>query len=262
MHIRHILSASLLVLAGSAVAADGGTWDYYVRVQASAGLLGLSGDASYKDGALSATGFDMGDLGLDDAEITPAIEIGLGTPLFDFDAHLGWQSWSTEGSKNLSKNINFGGTTFGVGTPVSTKASIDDLYIEGNWSPVALNLAGVSLGLALHRLNVTTEVAAGGTTEKLDESAILPTLALRAYAAPLDSVEAEVMLHALSVPLGDVSGSYVHAQLQVAYYPVNNLGIIAGWRHTMIDIEIEDGAMKADANVALSGPFLGVAAQF
>ena len=244
------------------MAADGGSWDYYVRVQASAGLLGLSGDASYTDQGINGTSFDIADVGLDSREIAPTVELGLGTPIFDFHGYLGYQTWSTDGSATISKTINFGGESFTPGTAISSKAELTDLYAELNWSPIALNVAGFAIGIAAHQLSFNTEISAAGQKATFDESVIIPTLALRAYAAPLDMLEVEVMVHGLAVPVGSASGSYLVAQAQIAYYPMSYFGVIGGWRTTMIDLEYEDGQTKASASISLSGPYLGVAAQF
>jgi hypothetical protein len=259
MHTRALLSITLLAAASGAVAADGGTWDFWVRAQASVGQLGLNGDAKY---ALNGSGspYSMSDVGLDSSATTPAFELGLGTPIFDFHAFVGYQAWKTDGSATLSEIIDFGGKSFSG--DVSSKAEVKDLYGEVNWAPIALNLAGFSIGLAAHQLSLSNSLEMTGTSAKLDQSVVVPTLALRAYAAPLDMLEAEVVIHGLAVPLGDIEGSYVFAQAQVAYYPLEYVGVIGGWRTTMIDLSVKDGSKKAEANVSLSGPFLGLAAQF
>lgn len=266
MHTRALLSATAVAaacaLAAPASAADEGTWDYWVRVQASVGSIGLSGDASYEDAGLPGTSFDMSDVGLDESEITPALEIGLTTPLLSFHGFIGWQEWSTEGSATLSQTINFGGESFTAGTAIDSEATFSDLYAEFNWGPIELNPAGFSIGLALHQLGLRTSISAVGQSVEFDESGIVPTLAVRGYVAPLDMLEAEFMVHGLAVPLGDISGSYLVAQAQVSYYPWDYLGVFLGYKHSAIDIEFEDGDRQAEANVTLSGPFLGVAAQF
>ena len=261
MHTRAILSATLLAAcATSAFAADGGTWDYWVRVQASVGSIGLDGDASYGINGGSGTSFAMADVGLDASETTPAFELGLTTPLLSFHGFLGYQEWSTEGSATLTAPINFGGT--GFSGAVNSSATISDLYAEFCWAPIELNPAGFTIGLAVHQLGMQTELASTGQRVEFDENVLVPTLAVRAYVAPLDMFEVEAMVHGLAVPIGDVSGSFIAGQIQASYYPMDYVGIFAGYRHTMIDMEIDDGDMKAEANVALSGPFLGVAAQF
>lgn len=260
MHTRALFSATLLAVAASGYAAEDGTWDYWVRVQASVGSIGLSGDASYKDGNIAGTSFDMADVGLDASETTPAFELGLTTPLLSFHGYLGYQEWSTEGSATLTAPINFGGLSFNGA--IDSSASISDIYGEFCWGPIELDVAGFSIGLAVHELGLQTELSSSGQSAELDESALIPTLAVRAYVAPLDMLEAEVMVHGLSVPVGDASGTYFTASGQVSWYPITYLGVFAGYRHTMIDVEIESGSTKAMANVSLSGPFLGIAAQF
>lgn len=262
MHTRVIIPLALLASCGLASAAEDGSWDYWVRAQASAGLLGLSGDAKYGDQGVPGTTFAAKDVGLDGSEVSPALELSVGTPIFDFHAHLGWQSWSTEGDATLGKTISFGGQTYTAGTKVSSEAEVSDLYLEANWAPIALDVAGFAIGLALHQVSVSASLEAGGIRSEFDEDGIVPTLALRAYVSPLDMLEAEIMAHGLAVPLGDVSGTLAIVQAQVSYYPLENIGVIGGWRHAMIDLEFEDGQRKASANATLSGPFLGLAAQF
>lgn len=263
MHIRALTSASLLAIAGASFAADDGTWDFYIRAQASATLAKLGGDAAYSTGSMTGTSFSASDVGLGDSSVTPNLELGLGMPLFDFHAHLGWSQFSTDGSGTVSKSVNFGGQTYAAGQKVSSKAEITDLYLEACWAPIALDVAGFSLGIAAHQLDVTTSLSNStvGKTE-FSETAILPTLAVRAYVSPIDMLEVEAMVHGLSVPVGDASGTFVYGQVQAAYYPYTYIGVIAGYRYAMIDVEIESGHDKAKADVTLSGPYLGVAAQF
>ena len=260
MLTRTVLSLTLLAVAGTAAAAEDGSWDYWVRVQASVGSIGLGGEASFSDANIPGTTFDMADVGLDTSEITPAFELGLTTPVLSFHGYLGYQAWSTEGSATLIAPISFGGRIFSGA--LDSSATVSDLYAEFCWGPIELDVAGFSIGVAVHELGLQTELSSVGQTVELDESATIPTLAVRAYVAPLDMLEAEVMVHALSVPVGDASGSYLSASGQVAWYPISYVGLIAGYRYTMIDVEVESGDTKAMANVSLSGPFLGLAAQF
>lgn len=264
MHTRAIISASLLALcAAPAFAADDGTWDYWVRAQVTAGQLALGGDASYTDGTIPATNFDVGDVGLDDGEIAPGFELGVTTPILSFHGWLGYQQWSTEGSTTLTQNLNFGGIGFTAGDTLSSEASLTDLYVEFAWGPIELDVAGFAIGIAAHQLSLQTKLSSGlaGSAE-FDESGTVPTLSLRGYVAPLDMLEVEAMVHGLAVPIGDASGSFFTGQIQASYYPFSYLGVIAGYKHTAIDIEYEDGSRTAKANVTLSGPFLGLAAQF
>jgi hypothetical protein len=265
MTLRHTLPATLLALAGTvgtAAAADDGTWDYWVRVQASATMASLDGKAAYSKDGLKGTSVSTSDIALDSSEISPVIEVGLGAPLFDFGANLGYATFSTSGDSTLTEDVNFGGQTYLASTKIRSESKITDLYVEGYWAPIALNLAGFSLGVAVHKLDVSASLDAVGQSAKFDESAILPTLAVRAYVSPLDMLEVEAMVHGLAVPFGDASGSFLYAQAQVAYYPIENVGVIGGYRRAMIDVEIESGKDKAVADVSLSGPYLGLAAQF
>ena len=262
MHTRAFLSATLLAAAAAGSAADGGTWDFYLRAQASAAMATLDGSAAYSKDGVDGTTLSTSDLGLGDSSISPAVEIGLGMPLLDFHAHLGWSTFSTEGTETLTGNINFAGQTYTAGTRLDSTAEVSDLYVEACWAPLALNVAGFSIGLAAHQLAIKATLSGGGVDTALDESAILPTLALRAYVSPLDMLEAEVVVHGLSLPLGDITGTYAFAQAQVAYYPLTYIGIIAGYRHSIIDVEIESGGNKVMADVTVSGPYLGLAAQF
>jgi hypothetical protein len=265
LRTRHLVFAPLLA-AATLPAADDGTWDYWIRVEPQVTFATISGDAKLSDGGLDGTTFSTSDVGLDSREATPGIEIGIGVPLFDFGAHLGYQSFSTSGSGDLTQSIAFGGITFPAGTAVDSEAEITDLYAELYWAPIALDLAGFSLGIAAHQLQISTSLEGSVGTETvketLDESAIIPTLVLRGYVSPLDMLEAEVAVQGMTIPGGDVQGTYLDIQAKLAFYPIEYVGIIAGYRHTLYDIDVKSDGKEFATSLTLSGPFVGIAAQF
>jgi hypothetical protein len=259
--IHHLALAPLLA-AAALPAADDGTWDYWVRVEPQVTFAALSGDISFGDSGVDGTSFGADEVGLDSREATPGVEIGLGVPLFDFGIHAGYRRFSTSGSGDLTQDISFGGTTFSGGAAVDSEAEITDLYAEAYWAPIALDLGGFSLGLAAHQLQLSASLESSGVKETLDESAVIPALAVRGYVSPIDMFEAEVAVHGMSIPAGDAQGTYLDVMAKVAFYPVEYVGIIAGYRHTVYDLDVDAGDKSFAANLTLSGPFIGLAAQF
>lgn len=257
-----------LALAGALAlsalhAGDDGTWDYWVRVQASAAYLALDGEASYTRHGVPGTTIQVADLGLDGGALAPAGELGLTTPLLSFHAFLAASRWTREESATLAAPLAFGGQTFAASTQVHSEITLEDAYAELSWGPLELDVAGFAVGLAVHRLGLSGRIAGGGAVAEFDETAYLPTLALRAYVAPIDMLEAEAMVHALSLPLGDVaSAAFYTAQAQLSFYPIDYVGVFAGYRFSGIEVEIEYGGTRVDTALTLSGPFLGLAAQF
>ncbi|MCS6970951.1 MAG: hypothetical protein RMM29_00875 [Planctomycetota bacterium] len=263
--IRSVCVTCILLAAhaGPLAAGDDGTWDYWVRVQASAAYLTLAGETSYTARGVPGTAVEVSDLGLDSGAVAPGLELGLTTPLLSFHGFLAGSQWTLEETTTLGSAVQFGGRSFAASTQVRSELTISDAYAEICWGPIELDIAGFAVGLAVHRLGLQATLSGGGQSASFDEVAYLPTLALRAYVAPIDMLEAEAMVHGLSVPLGEVaSATFASAQAQLSFYPIDFIGAFVGYRYTLAEVEFEYRSTAIDASLTLSGPFAGIAAQF
>lgn len=236
----------------------------WIRVEPQIGFAKLSGDVTYSDNGIAGTQTDMSSLGLGSTETMPGIEIDLSPPLIPFGFNVGGYSFSTSGSGALSKTINFGGINYTSGTTVSSEAKLQDVYGEINFQPVKFDLAGASIGLAVHQMSATVSLKAPSlVATEADKTFYFPAITARAYVHPIDAIKIEGAVQYCGLTVGDASVSYINAHAQVGYFPVSMLGVFAGYRHILLDVEVEpsSGAML-DANVTLSGPFVGIEACF
>jgi hypothetical protein len=261
--MRRTSILSLLCLGAVVHAADDVASDYWVRVMPAAWLVGFDGDARYSADGSSGDHLTLDDLDLGDTEAGFGIEVSAKLPIL-LSFHGGFYAVGTEGSFTAA-GVQFGGETFNGS--VDTSLDLADLYLEADLQLLDLDLVGCAIGLGWHRLDVEVDLAGGGTRATLDEEAQFPVVALRAHAnlPVLTSLGAEAKVHWMELSLDDTAVSYLDATLQVTWRPWEYLGFIGGYRHVVVDLGFDAPAgvdADADVDVTLSGPFLGVTAQF
>lgn len=265
--MRNTLAAIAIITAslGAAHAADDeGAWDFYVRAQPQATLMTASGDLSYEKNGLAASKLTTGDLGLGEREIAPGIDVMIDPPIL-FGLAVGGFQFSTSGSTRQTQPVSFGGQTFAAGLDIGSDLEVTDLYGEIYVSPpfTRWDIAGVALGIGAHHVQAQARLNTVGREANLDESFVVPVGSLRAYVSPLDWFEVEAMAHGMRIVLGDQSATYVNAQIQAACYPIDYIGVIAGYRHVLYDLHVDAGnGQGASVSLTLSGPYAGVAARF
>ena len=71
-------------------------------------------------------------------------------------------------------------------------------------------------------------------------------------------------MHFLSIGIDDFTANYLEIHALVAWRPLHNLGLVAGWQIVEMDLEIDEisGIDDVEVGYDLSGPFIGVLAQF
>ena len=261
------LSCVLLLAASSqlwsAVGEHAGS-KYLVRGMVTLWNPGLGGDFSYEDpGATFDSDVSIDDLSLDDASTTLKYEIGINLPLM-FDITIGGFGFSEDTSSTLSQSISFGDEDFSASTDIDSEFEVTDMYAEFGFRLLNLDMAGAWVGLAIHTQNVVTSIEAAGQSEKIDEDLIFPCLTARAFVNLPKEVTLEGKVHFLSIGIDDFTANYLEIHALVAWRPLHNLGLVAGWQIVDMDIEIDDISGISDVEVAydLSGPFIGVLAQF
>jgi hypothetical protein len=262
--MRSLLPMPILLLAGAtAQAADDVTSGYWVRVMPSAWFAAFDGDASYTAGGLTGDRLSLDQLDLANQEVGIGVEVGAKLPIL-FSFHAGGFGVGTDGSFSAA-NVDFGGETFN-GT-VDTSIDLSDLYIEADLRLLDLDIAGVAIGLGYHAMSTSVSLSGGGTSAKLDEDLQFPVVALRAHAnvPVLLSLGAEAKIHWMEIGYLDNDVSYLDATLQVTWRPWSLIGFIAGYRHIVAEIGFDEPAgtnASAEVEATLSGPFLGLTAQF
>ncbi len=224
----------------------------------------LGGDFDFEDPSASFdSDISASDLDLDNAATTLKYEVGVNLPLV-FDVTLGGFGFSDDAKEALSANKSFGEEDFTSGTDVESEISVDDLYVEMGFRLLNLDIAGAWVGLAIHVQDVHTELSAGSQSEEIDETLYFPTLTARAFVNLPKNITLEGKIHFLSFAIGEYTADYLEIHALVAWRPFHNVGFVAGWQ--IVDMEIDfDEIGESDEVVVgydLSGPFIGVLAQF
>ena len=261
--MRKLLTVPLLLMGGVASAADNVASDYWVRVMPAAWFVGFDGDAKYSANNVPGDNLALDDVDLANQEAGFGLEVSAKLPIL-FSFHAGGFVVGTDGSFNTA-GVTFGGETL----TGSVKSTIDlsDLYIEADLQILDLDLVGFAIGVGYHLMNTEVSLADGTNSAALDEDLQFPVVTLRAHAnlPMLTSLGAEAKVHWIDLSLDDTGVSYIDATIQITWRPWELVGFIGGYRYVAADLSFDSPAgvnADADLDLTLSGPFLGLTAQF
>ncbi len=261
--MRRFLTVPLLLIGGVASAADDVASDYWVRVMPAAWFVGFDGDAKYSANNVAGDSLSLDDVDLANQEAGFGLEVSAKLPIL-FSFHAGGFVVGTDGQFTAAA-VDFGGVTFNGA--VDSSLDLSDLYAEADLQLLDLDLVGFAIGVGYHFMNAQMEFSGSGNTAKLDEDVQFPVLALRGHAnlPILTSLGAEAKIHWMELSVNDTSVSYLDATLQITWRPWEMLGFIGGYRYVAADLGFDSPSgvnADADLDLTLSGPFLGLTAQF
>lgn len=261
--MRRLLTVPLLLIGGVASAADNVASDYWVRVMPAAWFVGFDGDAQYTENGVPGDNLSLDDLDLANSEACFGLEVSAKLPIL-FSFHAGGYVVGTEGSFTATGET-FGGATFAGN--VNSSIDLSDLYIEADLQILDLDLVGFAIGVGYHLMNTEVSLSDGTNSAALDEDLQFPVVSLRAHAnlPMLTSLGAEAKVHWIDLSLDDTGVSYIDATIQITWRPWELLGFIGGYRYVAAELSFDNPAgvnAEADLDLTLSGPFLGLTAQF
>jgi len=261
--MRSLLTVPLLLIGGVASAADNVASDYWVRVMPAAWFVGFDGDAQYTANGTAGDNLSLDDVDLANQEAGFGLEVSAKLPIL-FSFHAGGYVVGTDGSFTAA-NVDFGGQTFN--STVDSSIDLTDFYLEADLQLLDLDLVGFAIGVGYHLMNTEVSLSGGGNSATLDEDVQFPVVALRAHAnlPMLTSLGAEAKVHWMELSMNDTGVSYLDATIQITWRPWEMVGFIGGYRHVAVDLSFDSPAginAGADLDLTLSGPFLGLTAQF
>ncbi|MFW5882353.1 MAG: hypothetical protein ACOCVS_01855 [Planctomycetota bacterium] len=241
---------------------------YNVRIMPAAWLAVTRGDVGFLNENSSAS-LDqeieqLEDMDLDNAEVAPMLEIGVNPP-FLVDLYAGVFLFGSDSNFELGEDLEWGSSDFGGGTDLSADVEFMDAYIELGGRPFDFDFAGLSVGAALHGFTNEVTLSAGSDTDTLDEFALVPVLAVRAWVTPpmLNSLTFEGKIHWMSIDAFDVEAEVLDAAAQVTWRPLPSLGVMGGYRILDYDLDYDLGNdARAKLDLTLGGPYLGAVIQF
>jgi hypothetical protein len=262
MRLPAALTALLLTTLGGVAGAADATSDTWLRVGAEVWLPRLGGDVSYRGQAATGDALSASDLGLDSTTAAGALEASVKLP-FLFDVYAGYSQYNHDGSAVLGHDAGFGDNVYRSGDRVDGQALIADGYAELSFAPIDFDLAGVGIGVALHRVHGRIALAddTRGFADRLDRTFVLPALAVRGHINPIGSFTLEGRLHVNDIDFHGGRSSYVSAALEAGWRIIPLVGIVGGYRFDRYDLERDD-AGQIRVNLTLSGPYLGAFAAF
>ncbi len=234
------VTIALMFAAVPSAAMDLGVRVYYW-------MPGLDGDMNYESGDK----LDLeDDLGMD-TESYPMVDIFAGVG----NHHLLFTYYKADysGSERLKDTIEFGGSTFLVGTNVDSKLEYKVMDLAYQWDAIDLEnvLAGSSLGLVgkVKYMDITSaKIEGGGESEEVDVSGPIPMLGANLHVGILaDIIEARFQV----TGMGYSGNSVVEFFGDISYTPFPFMGIHAGYRSFAVNVDVDD----LDANFTTAGPY-------
>ncbi len=244
--IAFLTIASVLIFQSRAMA--------LVSVDARYWLSELDAEVKVTENGLTGTEIDLErDLGVDTEE-----NFLEGRITFEFGKHrvrYAFVPLSWDGSKTITKSINFAGKTYSVNTDVTTSLDVDyhRLGYEYDFVKVAGNRFGIIAELKVFDIDASLKSTAVSESESIVVG--LPTLGV-AFQMGLPSV--------LNVS-GEITGItyggdayFVDGEVGLNITPLPLVSISGGYRYMKLYAEVEDD--KVD--LQLDGPFIMVRVGF
>lgn len=202
-----------------------------------------------------------------------------GTPYFSLGMRIG-QNWRIEfeyykldrsSSKTLTRNIDWGDSTYPVGVQVDSSFDTTVYRLTGGYSFYKTPVAEVGGALGLHVTDFKTALSGqasgpGGTTtfqrEANDALVPLPTLGLYGAYAFTDQFQVRGRVDYLTLKYDQYDGSLVNFLVAFDWRFSKNWGVGAGYRYVDYKLSADDPDFRGEVNYKFKGPTLFLTAGF
>jgi hypothetical protein len=230
------------------------------NIQISAGVFFPSFNTDIKvdgDSGRVGTLMDMENLlGLDDSITTPAPDIlwrinrkhRLGFSYFNLNR---------DGTKNLSRTINFGDRTYVIGTNVESSLDISVYRMRYGYSIVNDGRKEFGLGLAVDFMPIEASIrSARLAKEKENALLIVPTLGFHAAFAISKKLAIIGNFNGIYFDFDTYGGSVLNSVAVLEYNTFKNLSVGAGYSYYHADIEADYSGFDGNLNFEYHGPLV------
>ena len=255
--IRKLLllgAAGLLLAAGSAMAQSATTFpgDSPDNFRLRLGMIfaDLQSDVKLSSPSLPGEGIDLTGIGLVGDKKNAFRGDGywnfLGRSYLDF----GFLDYSTDGSKTITKDIDFGGVVYKAGATVSGETSARYIYAAYRYGFVKTNAVhfGLSLGVSFAteraKLSATANVTkpdgtvvSGGASRERELNVPVPLLGMNLEVALGQSVTIGGNIRAVGANIDPWSGSWVEGVAGINWFITRNFGIGGAYEYQKIILE-------------------------
>ena len=262
MHRPIVLSGTVLLALTLSLTCFGATLESIppeakIQVRGGAWFGNVEGDILVKEAGIGTEVDLEADLGID-GETSPEVQVNF-RPWSKLIFGLGYRKLDYSGSNVLTRDIEFGGTTYTIGVDVDSEIELTFYDIDFRHAIVQVANSEIcwGIGVSIVDLDVSVEGDPGGGTVKETESAVvpLPGLALGARLQPIDHLyfRAEVR----GVYAGS-TGHIVDAEAAVGANLTRYFSIEGGYRIFDFGVDVGD----VDASMTFDGAFVAASAQF
>jgi hypothetical protein len=240
--------------------------DELVGARVRAWYARMSGVVEAEDNNTGSTTLDLSDdLGLGNQNWTPELEAYLKIPVVG-KIYLGWWHAQDSGSEILTRDIEFGGSTFPVSTQVDSDFELDVVYLMYEFCFPTIPLGdllqlefGVSAGVRMFRGHGMIE--GGGLDANETGTAGLPTLGVHATLRLFDLVRVEAELVGLVFSYSNAEVHYFEGFCEATVQPLPWIYAGLGYKRASLNFQ-QEGTDRFRANIDIAGFYLTVGFHF
>lgn len=249
--LRTVLLASPLALCGCAAPCI----DVALRAQDFEldGALGASSSGVVATSSTDSLGLDQ-----DEGAFSPRADLVAGPMRLTVD-HVGVEF---EGDGTVEVDFEFGGETISAGADVASRLDLGITRAVATFTILPLGVVHVGLGVGVALVDFEAELVEDLTATRIatDETAPVPFVAAR-VGGGIWRIDFDVLAGFLDVEIDDVDARYldVEAMARLRLFDAGFHGdLVAGYRWMDIDVAYEDDGDDVDADIELSGPYIGL----
>jgi len=260
-----IVTAGLLAAATAGLAAPAAAQSIQDKawIEVSAYFPSINTDATVTRPGFPGTDIDLeSDLGLDKHETLPAVYAGWRfTDRFTLIGE--YYALDRNGSRVLSRDINFGDATFPASFEVKSELHSDIYRVALGYSFIKNEQSELGASLGLHatdfKIDLSGQARVGGATglqnnrQSTDFLAPMPTVGVFGTFEPMPKVIMTGRADYMSLKIGDYDGSIFNGQAAIGYRVYGNVDVGVSYRYVKYKLDV-DKRLQTHLDYRFSGP--------
>jgi len=175
-----------------------------------------------------------------------------------------YYSLSRNGTRTLSRTINWGDQTFVASTAVNTTFDTDIYRLSVGYSFIKNKEAELGVALGLHVTDIAASLVGTGGAVGQAADTLAPLLTIGVYGAYAFSPRwlLSGRIDYFSLKYNEYDGSLLNLTAGIEYRVVRNFGIGAGWRYVDYDLDVTKARFNGGVKYKFKGPALYATASF
>ncbi len=255
-----LIAFGILTLGISNAQADGK--NTLVSISADYWMPNVDANIKSSELALIGTTVDLvDDLGIDDSESIPALKASIDLPLFP-EILLSYFQIDGDGSKNISKNIDFMGVTYTANDLVTS--SYDITHYEALLGFALINAdsfkVAALIGAKYFKVESSLKSSLTGLTKTETVDGPVPVIGAMVEVNMPSKFRFSGIARGLQVEIEDVDAKIYDIEASLNYDFNRFLRAQAGYRYFMINAE--DTSTNDSVDIKFTGPYVGVTGSF